>query len=257
MTAHAVVVEEVRCALQAALKQAEKNRLIPRSPAQDAKLPQMMQKEIAFLTLDEQKQLLPYLPDTTTGRALNFILSTGLRTSELCGLRWMDVDADCFHVRQTAQYVSRKGDGQRLSISPPKSKASRRSIPLLANTKTLVEEQRKAQISARLALGDVWQGPNAGSPECFVFASEMGTALDRTNVARTLRAALSKAGMKSRGPHALRHSFATNCVRAGMDIRTLSELLGHSDVALTLRLYVHSDMDTKRKSMEALNEMLQ
>lgn len=243
--------------LQAALKQAVKNQLILRNPAQDVKLPQMAQKEIAFLTIEEQKLLLPCLPDTTIGRGLKFILSTGLRASELCGLRWMDIDADCFHVRQTAYYVSDKDGKQRLSISPPKSKASRRSIPLLNSTKALIDEQRKEQISARLALGSAWQGPNAGSGECFVFASETGTALDRNNVARTLRASLAKAGLKSRGPHALRHSFATNCVRSGMDIRTLSEILGHTDIALTLRLYVHSDMDTKRKGMAALDALLQ
>lgn len=216
----------------------------------------MEQKEIAFLTIEEQKQLIPHLPDTTTGRALRFILLTGLRSSELCGLRWMDMDADCFHVRQTAHYVSGKDGKSRLSISPPKSKTCRRSIPLLAAAKALIEEQRKEQLTARLAVGDAWQGANAGSGECYAFASETGTALDRTNVARTLRAALKKAGLKSRGTHALRHSFATNCVRSGMDIRTLSELLGHTDVALTLRLYVHSDMDTKRAGMAALDALL-
>ena len=70
-----------------------------------------------------------------------------------------------------------------------------------------------------------------------------------------LRKALHDAGLKSRGIHALRHTFATNAVRAGIDVRTLSEILGHTKVAFTIHLYVHSDLNTKKEAMKKIAEM--
>lgn len=121
--------------------------------------------------------------------------------------------------------------------------------------KELLEVQRRTQIQARLSIGSAWGGPMPGQGDCFVFSTDIGTALDRNNISRVLRSCLDQAGLKRRGIHALRHTFATNCIRAGMDVRTLSEILGHADVALTLRLYVHSDMETKRAGMRAIEEL--
>ena len=63
---------------------------------------------------------------------------------------------------------------------------------------------------------------------------------------------LKQCNLKNCGVHALRHTFATNCVRAGVDLRTLSELLGHTKVSFTMQLYVHSDLETKRAAMRKL-----
>ena len=65
---------------------------------------------------------------------------------------------------------------------------------------------------------------------------------------------LQKAGLRHRGIHALRHTFATNAIRAGVDVKTLGELIGHSKAAFTIQTYVHSNMDTKTRALEAINE---
>lgn len=247
--------------LKGALKQAVDNRLIPRNPAYNVKLPPNEQREIDFLLLDEQKALLAVLPDSTQGRAIRFILGTGLRASELCGLRWTDIEKDSFTVRQSAQYVrdveAKEGTPkQKLSIAGTKTKAGRRTIPLTSSMAALLETQRKAQMTARLAAGPAWLGGQAGEGKTPVFATEYGTVYDRSNLSRTLRLCLSKAGLKSRGLHALRHTFATNWVRSGADLRTLSEILGHTKVALTMQLYVHSDIETKKAGLLAVESML-
>jgi len=248
--------------LKSALKQAVDNQLITSSPADRIKLPQIEHKEIEFLSVDEQRALVSTLPDNTAGRAIRFILGTGLRASELCGLQWGDIEDAGFTVKRSAQYVYQKKSGMKekmppvLSIAPPKTKAGRRVIPITNTARAVLDAQGVAQKIERLRVGDVWQGEAPGNAECFVFASEVGTVLDRSNLARTLRASLDAAGLKHRGIHALRHSFATNAVRVGMDPRTLSEILGHTKVAFTMQLYVHSDMKTKLTGMQAIEKLL-
>jgi integrase len=220
----------------------------------------MEEKEIEFLTVDEQQKLLPVLPATTNGRALRFILGTGLRASELCGLRWMDIAGEQFTVKQAAQRVmdldaGEDGNKYKLSIAPPKTKAGRRSVPLVPSMKALLDEQAKAQRLERLEAGGAWIGGTPGQGETFVFASATGTALDRCNLGRFLRASLDAAGLKHRGLHALRHTFATNCIRAGVDVRTLAEIIGHTKIAFTIQRYVHSDMATKRAALEAVDRL--
>lgn len=250
--------------LKAALKQAFEDRLIPKNSADTIKLPMPEAPEIDFLSIAEQKALLQHLPDNTAGRALRFILGTGLRASELCGLQWGDIHGDRFTVKRSAQYVYSKRANKKekqkaelvLSIAPTKTKAGRRTIPLTSATKGILADQKAAQRIARLEVGTYWQGEIPGSDECFVFASQAGTVFDRSNLARTLRASLKVAGLRNRGIHALRHTFATNAVRAGMDMRTLSEILGHTKVAFTMQLYVHSDMDTKLAGLEAIERLI-
>lgn len=245
--------------LQVALKQAVINHLIPYSPAVGVKLPPAIQREISFLNVEEQKRLLAVLPDNTQGRALRFILSTGLRASELCGLRWCDISGDSFTIRQSAQYVKVEQPGetrQKLSLAPPKTRAGKRSIPLTAAAKALLEAQKRAQLTSRHQAGPAWCGGTPGEGETPVFATEVGTFYDRNNLNRTLRQSLSAAGLGSRGVHALRHTFATNWVRSGADLRTLSEILGHTKVAFTMQQYVHTDMSTKLAGLLAVENLV-
>ncbi len=237
--------------LKAALKQAVINGLIAKNPADGVTQPKMEQREVDFLEPDEQKKLMESLPDTDNARCLRFILNTGLRVSELCALRWADVDADHFTVRQGAVRVKAfdaKEDERKtaLSIAAPKSKAGKREIPIVPATSAILQTQRKLYAERKLAAGELWQDNG------YVFSAESGAIKDPTNLRRTLTAALKRAGLKHRGLHALRHSFATNLIRAGVDVRTVGELIGHSKVSFTLQCYVHSDMGTKRKALEAL-----
>ena len=145
---------------------------------------------------------------------------------------------------------------QSLHIDTPKTAAGRRIVPLNATALALLEEQRKEQAAQRLRLGSAWKGETPLSKECFIFASEVGTVINSSNISRILRSCLKAASLKSCGVHALRHTFATNCIRAGVDVRTLAEIIGHTKLAFTLQQYVHSDMDTKRDAARRLESLL-
>jgi len=120
----------------------------------------------------------------------------------------------------------------------------------------LLEEQRAAQIAARLKSGSAWKGKPPGKGEGYVFSTATGLPIDRHNLGRTLRKGLDKSGLKRRGVHALRHSFATNCIRAGVDVRTLAALIGHTQIAFTLQQYVHTDAETMRAGLDAVASMM-
>ena len=89
-----------------------------------------------------------------------------------------------------------------------------------------------------------------------VFSTDLGTPYEGRNLNRVLHRTLEEAGLQSMGVHSLRHTFATRAMEAGMDVRTLSEILGHAKVSLTLQLYAHSSMETKQKELEKMDIFL-
>lgn len=182
------------------------------------------------------------------------ILGTGLRVSELCGLRWKDVTGGTIKISQSIRRLqsveSKKGHKTELVTSKPKTKAGMRKIPLSPKLNAILAKERQAQAEILLKLG-ASRGEND-----LVFASALGKPLDVRNISRALYNMLDKLGIERRGVHALRHTFATRAIENGMDVRTLSEILGHADVAVTLRLYVHSSMETKQKSMDMMDNLL-
>ncbi|NLI22307.1 MAG: tyrosine-type recombinase/integrase [Clostridiales bacterium] len=241
--------------LRVALGQAVANRLIFHNPADAVTLPKQEAKTIECLSAEEVAALLAVLPDSTHGRALRFVLGTGLRVAELCGLRWCDVGEESITVNQITYTIKRNGANERIT-NPPKTKAGVRFIPTNTKLRALLDVQRREQRLDRVRAGSAWQGGEPGKGEQYVFATVTGEPADRNNIARSLRAYLKRAGLKSRGVHALRHTFATMWVQSGNDLRTLSEILGHTNVAFTMQRYVHSDTVTKRRGMEAMASLI-
>ena len=182
-----------------------------------------------------EKQLL-LCPDET-GAGILISLNAGLRISEVCALKWADVDFEkaIFHVRSTVARV-KSHDGDRLStliIDKPKTKTSLRDIPIssrLMNVLIPLHERRRSEYVISEKSGFV-------SPRTYEY--RFHKVLDRYNI-------------KSVNYHALRHTFATRCIEQGVDVKTLSEILGHSNVSITLNTYVHSSMERKREQLEKL-----
>lgn len=250
--------------LKAALKQAVNNQMISHNPCNGVKPPKMTQVEINPLTIEEQRALLAVLPNSTAGRALAFFLRTGLRASELCGLQWGDIEEDSFHVQRSAQYVhipkDQQVDGVKsvLDVQPTKTTSSNRHIPLTDSVRSILETQKTTQMRQRLAVGSLWTGETPGRGDCYVFTTRIGTVLDRSNLSRAFHAALDRADISRRGIHALRHTFATNGIIHVKDtsVHTVSKLLGHTKPSFTMQKYVHSDMEAKRTSMQAIDSLI-
>ena len=140
--------------------------------------------------------------------------------------------------------------GNRLVISEPKTERSRRTVPLSPAVVALLRKHKVSQSEERLRAGDQWQDSG------LVFTTEFGGPVDPRNLLRVLEVAASQAGVEKVGVHTLRHSAATAWLEAGVHIKAVADLLGHSSVAITGDIYGHASDDTARSAVAGLSEAL-
>ena len=200
--------------------------------------------EIRVLSRQEQDILCRYLYNNRNARNAGILLSlfAGLRVGEVCALRWEDIHLEerTLHVRHTMQRIQSLdpiGPRTHVVITTPKSVTSTRTIPL---------PEDLIQILTELP------GPRRG----FFLTGEENHFSEpkvmQDHFARTVR----RCGLGDANYHALRHTFATRCIELGFDVKSLSELLGHSTVAMTMDRYVHPTMAHKRENMQLLTGLL-
>ena len=193
-------------------------------------------KTIETLSRTEQARLLSGIHDGQDKFkvALLLCLYTGLRLGELCALRWTDLDFEdmTMTVNRTVQRVSVRGHVTKTVLleTDPKSKSSQRIIPLTLEIAELLRKMNKTQL--------------------YVFGGN--TPLEPRTMQYRFKKILRIVEIEDRNFHILRHRFATNCIENGMDVKSLSEILGHSDVKITLNRYVHPTMDSKRRQIGML-----
>lgn len=238
--------------LKQALNMAVKRKKIRENPVYDCTLPQNTKPEIAFLTESEQEALLSVIPNTTHGRAIRFLLGTGMRVSELCGLKWADFQSDGIHVERVNMTIQDwRNDGYINVETLPKTTRGKRIIPLTQTLIILLNRQRVAQKQECLKTGRAYDEKNG-----YIFANILGNPADRSNIARAYRSLCKKAGIEPRGIHTLRHTFATNWVRHSPDVPTLSRILGHADAAFTYKVYCHADQTSMKNGMEMMETFI-
>lgn len=199
------------------------------------------QYKVKVLSPAEQKQLCNAIDSNLTTRSAGILLSlhTGMRIGEVCALRWRDIDMDdrMIHITHTLQRVYKKdlsGAGKsKLLLSTPKTKTSRRSIPISKSLFAVMKEL---------------------SPSCtdMFFLSGSVKMVEVRTFRTFFEAFLKRNGIEKFNFHVLRHTFATRCIEAGADCKTVSELLGHATVNMTLNLYVHPRLEQKRRVVELI-----
>lgn len=198
-------VRKAHAILHAALGRAVIDQMIKHNPSEYTVLPKMERHDIRYLTQTEQKRFIQHLPDCSVGRALYFILGTGIRAGELSGLRWSDVQDDRFTVRQTVRRNRDFTEGAptrtHLEFGTPKSNAGHRTIPLTTKMQELIQEHRRLQAATRRATGEEWNDND------LVFCTELGTPYELRNLNRVLHRTLKKAGLHTMGAHSLRHPY--------------------------------------------------
>lgn len=202
----------------------------------DVTLPKVYRKEKPLLSSIQQWKLCKYLTENPSHTALCILLSlyTGLRVGEVCGLMWGDIDFDksILTVRRTVQRIRTDKHKTRIIADTPKSRTSRRSIPIPRFIMKLLRESR--------------------SDDNHYVLSDSEIIIEPRTLQRRFKSILKKADLPSVNYHSLRHAFATNCLQAGFDVKTLSEILGHASVETTLNRYVHTSMEQKIKCMGLL-----
>lgn len=198
--------------------------------------------EIETLTLIEQKKLCNYIENNLDNRNFGILLClyTGIRIGELCALKWSDIDIreKVLIVNKTMLRISNNYLSDRcktkIIITSPKSEDSVRQIPI---PKHII---------------DVLKNFNRNS-NAYVLTGLEDNFIEPRNMQYHFKTILKKCGIRNVKFHILRHTFATRCVENGFEIKSLSEILGHSSIKITLDRYVHSSMDLKRKNMDKLD----
>jgi len=206
--------------------------------------PSIPKNELCILDLEDQRKLETALLNDfdATCAGIYISLHTGLRIGEICGLSWNDVDLVnmVIRVRHTVARVKVDGSEQSctttLILDTPKTKASNRDIPISS-----------LLLPVLLKLKTI-------SSTGFVISGNHEFIKPRTFEYRYHKV-LEECGVSQINFHALRHTFATRCIEAGVDVKSLSEILGHANVSVTLNTYVHSSMEMKRAQLEKLTAL--
>ncbi len=204
--------------------------------------PKVPKREMRVLSAEEQARFAAYLLEDTDGCKFGVLLAllTGMRLGEVCALRWENVSLAerTIKVNATMQRLRDVDDNKtsktKVVISEPKSDMSTRVIPLTASAVALCRERWCRDPSAFVLTGD---------PVRYIEPRSMQYRLERYT---------ADCGLDGVHFHTLRHTFATRCVEVDFEIKSLSEILGHSSPRITLERYVHSSMELKRRNMDKL-----
>lgn len=229
--------------LRAGLDGAVRDGLLAKNPAAAVKRPGVERTEAKHLDQGDVTKVLAAAQGSRYHPALVLMAATGLRRGELLALAWdrVDLDAATLKVAATIGRIS----GQ-LVISTPKTERSRRTVPLAPAVVELLRKHRATQAAERLRAGNQWLDSG------LVFTTELGAAVDPRNLLRVIETAAKAAGVET-DLHTIRHSAAVAWLEAGVHIKAVADLLGHSSVAITGDIYGHTSDDTARAAVEKLS----
>lgn len=238
-------IKDILIVLKMILKFGAKNKWLDYTPF-DIQFPTEREKHsLEVLTKSDQKKIMNYIQEHFTFRNLGvyICLSAGMRIGEVCALTWEDVDTEngIISVNQTIQRIYVIEEGVRkteLILDTPKTKNSIREIPISKDLLRILKPFKKIV-----------------NPSFFVLTNDAKPTEPRTyrSYYKNLMKELNMPDLKF---HGLRHSFATRCIESNCDYKTVSVLLGHSNISTTLNLYVHPNMEQKKKAIEQMFKAL-
>ena len=229
--------QSVLAAVKQTLRYVEKEYGYP-MPAITGYVLQKKASAIEIMNRTEQARLIQFLHnDMNISKAgIYLCLFTGLRLGEICSLKWDDIDQErgLLRVNRTVQRIESKEGPAKTTLleTPPKSVFSKREIPISDTLLSLLTAFRQ---------------------EGQEYVLQKNKPMEPRTYQNHFKKYLEGINAPNYNFHILRHTFATNCIDSGMDIKSLSEILGHSNVQITLNRYVHPSMDTKRKYINALS----
>lgn len=223
-------VAHVRAVLRTVLNQAVRWDLVSRNVAALAFPPKLVRKQIPYLTADEARMVLRAARETDLEAIIRLALSLGLRQGEILGLRWSDLDVEkrSLHVRNALHRVNGT-----YALAETKTQKSQRTLALPESILQSLEVWRKKQRENRSAARDLW----AEEIPDLIFTTVMGRPLHGSTVHHQFTRLLDRCGLSHRSFHSLRHTAATLALGQGVDLKTVSTMLGHSQISLTADTY--------------------
>ena len=239
-------INKIYITLSQAYKRAVKLNVLYHNPCNDVVIPKVEQTKALAFTPEEQQA---FLNTCTSGNTYDnlyvFAFNTGMRLGELQALTFDHIRDGCVIVENNLQTVTDRDETsdkkQKQIITTTKSTSSTRQVPLNVAALRAVRAQR--------------QNNTKGSP--FVFYSTKGTPIQKRNIYRNMETKLQKINANENLTfHSIRHSFATRLLEKGADIKTISELLGHKSIQITLDIYSHVSNDLKQKTIALLDAII-
>ena len=239
----AKTIRVISSMLSSALECAADYEYITKNPCVRMRLPKVVEKEVDVFTQDEQSKIELAVEQSGDTRTLGIIISlfTGLRIGELCGLRWENIDFEnkTITIKKSLNRAENKNGGKNKTImleQEPKTPHAKRIIPLMD------------------ILCDMLTRVKAESNSPYVISMSNGRYVNPRTLQMIYAKLLEAAGVPYYKFHATRHTFATRAIEIGMDIKSVSEILGHANATITINRYVHSLTEQKIKGMSMLND---
>lgn len=223
-------VQYMRSVLRVALNQALRWGLVVRNVATLVESPRVVSPEVNPLTPEQARMLLEAMQGDRLETLYSVVLAVGLRQGEALGLRWQNVDLDVGTLRVAVSLQRIKGEYQ---LVEPKSPRSKRTILLPKMAVAALRAHRKRQLEEQLRAGAEWE--NWG----LVFTTVWGRPLHGSVVTHRFQRLLYRAGLRHMRFHDLRHACASLLLAQGVSPRMIMEILGHSQISLTMNLYSH------------------
>ena len=229
-------VRNIHQILSSALKLAQEQRIILTNPAEGCALPKVEHREMKTLPVEQLQSFLREAKDSGVFELYYLELATGLRRGELLGLKWEDIDLEHGDLRVRRQIARING---RVVEAPLKTKNAYRTLPLAEDTISILKEQKK----------------KVGSSP-WVFPSATGGPISPDSVLHMLHRVLKRAGLPEVRFHDLRHTFATLALQNGVDIKTVSGMLGHFSAGFTLDTYAHVTTSAQKAAANTMGKLL-
>lgn len=231
-------VRDIGVLIKAALRAAVAEYHFP-CDALNAKLPKAKQRKIEPFSAWELDRLGKALSPSANHKDAGILLSAngGLRLGEVCALRVSDIDFQAGTVSIVREVLRIKvGEKTQLVVQTPKSDASMRTVPLPAD-----------------ALAFLKKAVSGLPQDAYILTGRVDKPMEPRTYQYYFESVLRRCGIRKRCYHTLRHSYATRCIEKGVDVKSLSEMLGHADITTTLRLYVHPSMDSKKQAVQKIS----
>ena len=232
----AKTVRNIHQIISSAMKLAQEQKLIASNPAEGCALPKMEHQEMQTLPVEQLQSFLREAKESGVFELYYLELATGLRRGELLGLKWEDIDLERGDFRVRRQIARINGE---VVEAPLKTKNAYRTLPLAEDTIGVLEAQRKKT-------GD----------SLWVFPSPTGGPISPDSVLHMLHRVLKRAGLPRVRFHDLRHTFATLALQNGVDVKTVSGMLGHFSAGFTLDTYAHVTTAAQRQAAKTMGGIL-
>ena len=224
---------------------AERNKMITENPMKYVEAPRMKKKPVDALSDEQAKVFFEKVKSCPIDLQciLTMLITTGLRRGELAGLKWRDIDvsAGVLHVERGVSYTHGSG----VVVSTPKTSSSIRDIPLMPATvdvllRYLDDVKRKHQSTI--------------IKDAFLFhrSDDLFRPIDPNAITRRVKRFMKNNGLPDLSPHDLRHSCATLLLAQGADVKSVQQILGHSDASTTLNFYVRADLQQMRAATDKM-----